>query len=43
MNIKGTAFITRKDTIVKSFGEPRWNSFIAKLAAKDKYFTHSTG
>jgi hypothetical protein len=41
MNIKGTAFITRKDTIVKGFGEARWNSFIAKLAEKDKYFSQT--
>jgi hypothetical protein len=39
MNVKGTAFVTRKDTIVKSFGEERWNAFITKLAAKEKYFS----
>jgi hypothetical protein len=38
MNVKGTAYITRKDTITKTFGEERWNSFSAKLAAKDNYF-----
>ncbi len=38
MNVKGTAFVTRKDTIVKSFGEERWNAFITKLAAKEKIF-----
>jgi hypothetical protein len=41
MNIKGTAFVTRKDTIIKAFGEERWNSFSAKLAAKDKYFSQT--
>jgi len=38
MNVKGTAYITRKDTIIKTFGEKRWNAFNAKLIAKDKYF-----
>ena len=38
MNVKGTVLCTRKDTIVEAFGEDRWNSFITKLAAKDKYF-----
>jgi hypothetical protein len=39
MNVKGTAYVTRKDTIIKAFGEERWNSFSTKLAAKDKYFS----
>ena len=38
MNVKGTAFLTRKDTIIKAFGEERWKAFNAKLAAKDQYF-----
>lgn len=38
MNVKGTAFVTRKDTIVKAFGEERWNAFMTKLTAKEKYF-----
>jgi len=41
MNIKGTAFVTRKDTIIKAFGDARWNAFIAKLAEKDKYFSQT--
>jgi hypothetical protein len=41
MNVKGTAYVTRKDTIIKAFGEERWNSFIAKLTAKDKYFNQT--
>jgi hypothetical protein len=41
MNIKGTAYLTRKDTIIKTFGEERWNAFSAKLAAKDKYFSQT--
>ena len=40
MNVKGTAYLTRKDTIIKAFGEQRWNSFSAKLVAKDKYFNN---
>jgi len=39
MNVKGTAYLTRKDTIIKSFGEERWNSFVSKLAAKEKFFS----
>jgi len=41
MNVKGTAYITRKDTIIKNFGEERWKSFSAALAAKDKYFSQT--
>jgi len=40
MNVKGTAYITRKDTIIKNFGEDRWKAFSAKLAEKDKYFNN---
>lgn len=40
MNVKGTAFLTRKDTIIKDFGKERWNSFITKLAERDKYFSN---
>ena len=39
MNVKGTAFLTRKDTIIKTFGEGRWKAFMDKLMAKDKYFS----
>jgi hypothetical protein len=38
MNIKGTFFITTKATVSEAFGAERWNQFMAKLAAKDKYF-----
>ena len=38
MNVKGTVFTTAKVTIAATFGEERWNSFMAKLAEKDKYF-----
>jgi hypothetical protein len=38
MNLKGTVFTTTKATVIEAFGEGRWNSFMAKLAAKDKYF-----
>jgi hypothetical protein len=40
MNIKGTAVVTAKNTIIEAFGEERWKSFMAKLAAKDKYFSN---
>ena len=40
MNVKGVVFITGKTTIIKAFGEERWHSFIAKLAAKDEYFSN---
>ena len=38
MNVKSTVFTTAKVTIAATFGEERWNSFMAKLAEKDKYF-----
>jgi flagellar biosynthesis regulator FlbT len=38
MNVKGTMFITTKVNIIAAFGEERWNSFMARLAEKDKYF-----
>lgn len=39
MNIKGTSIVTGKVIITAAFGEERWNSFMAKLAAKDKFFS----
>ncbi|HUN55584.1 MAG TPA: hypothetical protein VMU29_10555 [Smithella sp.] len=39
MNIKGTVIVTAKDTIIKAFGEERWKSFMAKLVAKDIFFS----
>jgi hypothetical protein len=38
MNVKGTFYSTTKATVSEAFGEARWNQFMAKLAAKDKYF-----
>jgi hypothetical protein len=38
MNVKGTVFTTTKATVTEAFGEQRWNSFMAKLAEKDKFF-----
>ncbi len=38
MNVKGTVYTTTKATVIEAFGEQRWNSFMAKLAQKDKYF-----
>lgn len=38
MNLKGTVYVTTKATVIEAFGEERWNKFMARLAAKDKYF-----
>ncbi|MFA5321834.1 MAG: hypothetical protein WC373_04110 [Smithella sp.] len=40
MNVKGTVFVTGKAAISAGFGEERWNSFLTKLAAKDKFFSN---
>ena len=40
MNVKGIIFLTGKTTIISVFGEERWNAFMAKLAAKDKFFSN---
>jgi hypothetical protein len=41
MNLKGTVFTTTKATVIEAFGEERWNKFMARLAAKDKYFKNN--
>ena len=38
MNVKGIIYLTGKNAIISVFGEERWNSFVPKLAAKDKFF-----
>ena len=38
MNTKGIFYTVTKDSMVTAFGEERWNSFMTKLAEKDKYF-----
>jgi len=40
INVKGTVYLTGKTTVIEAFGEERWNSFMAKLAAKDKFFSN---
>ena len=40
MNVKGVVYLTGKTTIIKVFGEECWNSFIPKLASKDKFFSN---
>ena len=40
MNVKGIIYLTGKTTIIAAFGEERWNSFIPKLVAKDKFFSN---
>jgi len=41
MNVKGIIFLVGKTAIIKVFGEEPWNSFIPKLAAKDKFFSNT--
>ena len=38
MNVKGSFYVMTKDTMSAAFSEERWNSFMARLAEKDKYF-----
>jgi hypothetical protein len=40
MNVKGIIFLTGKTAITQVFGEQPWQSFMVKLAAKDKYFSN---
>ena len=39
MNVKGTVYLTGKTSIIAVFGEEHWNSFMAKLAEKDNFFS----
>ena len=39
MNVKGIIYLTGKIAIIKVFGEERWDSFVPKLAAKEKFFS----
>ncbi|HNY51503.1 MAG TPA: hypothetical protein PLV50_09090 [Smithella sp.] len=40
MNVKGIIYMTGKNAIVEVFGLEPWNSFMVKLAAKDKFFSN---
>ncbi len=40
MNIKGTAYVSGKLSLIENFGQERWNSFLDKLSAKDDYFNN---
>jgi hypothetical protein len=40
MNVKGIVFLTGKTAITAVFGEEHWNSFMANLAEKDKFFSN---
>ena len=40
MNAKGIFYTVTKATMIAAFGEERWNSFMTKLAEKDKYFSN---
>ena len=39
MNVKGIVFLTGKTAITAVFGDERWNSFMANLAEKDKFYS----
>jgi hypothetical protein len=41
MNVKGTVFTTTKATVIEAFGDQRWNTFMAKLGAKEEYFKNN--
>lgn len=40
MNIKGTAYVSGKLSLIENFGQERWNSFLAGLAAKEDYYSN---
>ncbi len=40
MNVKGIIFLTGKNAITQVFGKEPWDSFVVKLAAKDKFFSN---
>lgn len=40
MNVKGIIFMTGKNAITQVFGEEAWQSFMVKLAAKEKFFNN---
>jgi hypothetical protein len=39
MNVKGMAFLSKKSAVVKQFGEPAWNEFVAEQGRLDPAFT----
>lgn len=41
MNVKGIIFLTGKSTIISVFGEEPWNSFMVRLAQKDKFYSNT--
>jgi len=41
MNVKGIIYLTGKTAIISVFGEERWNSFVPKLATKEKFFSNT--
>lgn len=38
MNAKGNIVVITKNNMIAGFGEQRWNTFMAKMAERDKYF-----
>ncbi len=41
MKVKGTAFIARRESIIKNFGKEKWEEFIGKFAEKESFFKNS--
>ncbi|MGE5329537.1 MAG: hypothetical protein ACM3KR_08525 [Deltaproteobacteria bacterium] len=41
MQVKGIAFIARRDGLIKKYGQETWDKFIAKVAQKIPYFSGS--
>lgn len=41
MEVKGAAFVGRKDAVIKQFGDSAWAKFIEGYAEKDPYFKNS--
>ncbi len=41
MEVKGAAFVGRKDAIIKQFGEGAWNEFIGRMGEKEPFFKNS--
>lgn len=41
MEVKGAAFVGRKDAIIKKFGEDAWTKFIKSVAEKEPFFANS--
>ncbi len=38
MEVKGVAFLSRKEGIIKQFGKEKWEEFIKKISTEESYF-----